>query len=140
MPTLEVFGESEAWTDKYGHKGILHRHMRDLSIPAVIEAIDVPKAALPKGYQCSNVTHLLDAYTLLTAETHSDRAVIKPIHGTAGFGIIFIDSKAELESYNFPMGEVLLEEMLNLGTSPSLALRASVSFLHCIHSSSLMTL
>lgn len=114
--SLEVFGESEEWIDVYGHKGILHRHMRDLLTKAVIEDIDLDmkKNSVPKGYQCSNNQHLLDAYILLQQETGIDKAVIKPIFGTAGYGIIFISSVKELEDYDFPMGEVLLEEMLDL--------------------------
>ena len=132
-PTLEVFGETEEWNEKYGHKGILHRHIADLSLTSVIEDIDREYAAsngdlgsdsrgrdlstvttVPKGYQCSTVEHLLEAYKLLKKETFDNRAVIKPITGCAGWGIIFIDSVEELTSYDFPMGEVLLEEMLNL--------------------------
>ena len=115
-PTLEVFGESEEWNEKYGHKGILHRHMATLSTRAVIEEIDenFKKTYVPKGYQCSNTEHLLGAYELLFAETSSRRAVIKPLSGTSGFGIEFIDTAAQLSAYTFPMGEVLLEEMLNL--------------------------
>lgn len=114
--TLEVFGESEEWNEKYGHKGILHRHMSSLSTRAVIEEIDenFKKTYVAKGYQCSNADHLLGAYELLFAETSSRKAVIKPILGTSGFGIEFIDSAAQLSAYTFPMGEVLLEEMLNL--------------------------
>ena len=39
QPTLEVFGESEDWIGKYGHKDILHRHMSNLNIPAIIEDV-----------------------------------------------------------------------------------------------------
>jgi hypothetical protein len=117
--TLEVFGETEQWIEKYGNKGILHRHIADLSISSVIEDMDAEcqkglLTTVPKGYQCSSVEHLLEAYRLLKQETHDNRAVIKPITGCAGCGIVFIDTVEELESYDFPMGEVLLEEMLNL--------------------------
>ena len=116
QPTLEVFGESEEWIEKYGHKGILHRHMSNLNIPAIIEDIDenLKNFGVPKGYQCSNNTELLGAYNLLKTQTSSNKAVIKPIYGTAGYGIIFIDTENEILNYDFPMGEVLLEEMLNL--------------------------
>ena len=126
-PGLEVFGETELWNSKYGHKGILHRHIADLSVTSIIEDIDKGDAAtsaltalesiattVAKGYQCSTVEHLLEAYKLLKKETFDDRAVIKPITGCAGWGIVFIDSVEELLNYDFPMGEVLLEEMLNL--------------------------
>ena len=131
--TLEVFGESEEWNEKYGHKGILHRHMSDLSKKAVIEEIDEnykKSTTVPKGYQCSNVRHLLEAYILLQKETNSIKAVIKPIFGTAGFGIIFIDSIKELKEYAFPMGDVLLEEMLNLDfTDDGLVISPAVHYI-----------
>lgn len=131
-PTLEVFGESESWNAKYGHKGILHRHMADLSIPSVIEDIDMGSSPtnVAKGYQCSTVEHLLEAYKLLKQETHDNRAVIKPITGCAGWGIIFINSAEDLSSYDFPMGEVLLEEMLNLDlTEDGLVISPAVHYL-----------
>lgn len=118
-PTLEVFGETAGWNAKYGHKGILHRHIADLSVTSVIEDMDRENGKslptrVPKGYQCSTVEHLVEAYTLLKKETYDSRAVIKPITGCAGWGIIFIDTLEELLNYEFPMGEVLLEEMLSL--------------------------
>ena len=131
--TLEVFGESEEWIERYGHKGILHRHMSDLNKKAVIEEIDEnykKSTTVPKGYQCSNNQHLLDAYQLLQKETNSIKAVIKPIFGTAGFGIIFINSIKELNEYNFPMGDVLLEEMLNLDfTDDGLVISPAVHYI-----------
>ena len=39
QPTLEVFGESEGWIGKYGHRGICHRHMSNLNIPAINEDV-----------------------------------------------------------------------------------------------------
>ena len=38
--SLEVFCESDGQIGKYGHKGILHRHMSSANIPAIIEDID----------------------------------------------------------------------------------------------------
>ena len=130
--TVEVFGESESWNEKYGHKGILHRHMSDLSISSVIEDIDFGTTVtrVAKGYQCSTVEHLLEAYKLLKDETGDVRAVIKPITGCAGWGIIFISSPEELLKYDFPMGEVLLEEMLNLDlTEDGLVISPAVHYL-----------
>jgi hypothetical protein len=130
--TLEIFGESESWNAKYGHKGILHRHMADLSISSVMDDIDhgsVP-TLVAKGYQCSTVDHLLKAYELLKTQTLDNRAVIKPISGCAGWGILFIDSAEELMKYDFPMGEVLLEEMLNLDmTEDGLVISPAVHYL-----------
>lgn len=130
--TVEIFGESESWNNKYGHKGILHRHMSDLSISSVIEDIDVGSSVtrVAKGYQCSTNEHLLEAYKLLQDETKDARAVIKPITGCAGWGILFINSAEELKNYDFPMGEVLLEEMLNLDlTEDGLVISPAVHYL-----------
>lgn len=148
-PTLEVFGETEEWNLIYGHKGILHRHIADLSIPSVIEDIDQmvrnseknghtnkekgilsSVTAVPLGYQCSTNEHLIEAYRLLKGQTNDDRAVIKPITGSSGVGIIFIDTLEDLISYDFPMGEVLLEEMLNLDfTEDGLVISPAVHYL-----------
>lgn len=130
--TLEIFGESESWNAKYGHKGILHRHMADLSISSVMDDIDQGSTPtrVAKGYQCSTVDHLLEAYELLKTRTLDNRAVIKPISGCAGWGILFIDSREELMKYDFPMGEVLLEEMLNLDmTEDGLVISPAVHYL-----------
>lgn len=130
--TLEIFGESESWNAKYGHKGILHRHMADLSISSVMDDIDQGSTPtrVAKGYQCSTVDHLLEAYELLKTRTLDNRAVIKPISGCAGWGILFIDSPEELMKYDFPMGEVLLEEMLNLDmTEDGLVISPAVHYL-----------
>ena len=130
--TLEIFGESESWNAKYGHKGILHRHMSDLSISSVMDDIDQGSTPtlVAKGYQCSTVDHLLKAYELLKTQTLDNRAVIKPISGCAGWGILFIDSAEELMKYDFPMGEVLLEEMLNLDmTEDGLVISPAVHYL-----------
>ena len=56
----------------------------------------------------------MGADKLLEKETNSNTAVIEPIYGTACYGIIFIGTEDEILNYDFPMGEVLLEEMLNL--------------------------
>lgn len=130
--TLEIFGESESWNAKYGHKGILHRHMADLSVSSVMDDIDrgSTPTRVAKGYQCSTVEHLLEAYELLKKGTLDNRAVIKPISGCAGWGILFISTAEELMTYDFPMGEVLLEEMLNLDlTEDGLVISPAVHYL-----------
>jgi hypothetical protein len=40
--------------------------------------------------------------------------VIKPVFGAAGEGILFLNSVEQLKMYDFPMGEVCLEEFLDL--------------------------
>jgi formate-dependent phosphoribosylglycinamide formyltransferase (GAR transformylase) len=84
-----------------------------LSICSLIETID-PTIRVARGYTCSSVEDLLAAYTLIGSE----RVVVKPIYGAAGEGIIFVRSVEELRAYTFPMGDVCLEEHLNLDVAP----------------------
>jgi len=62
------------------------------------------------GYTCSTVAELLEAYRLLDCP----EVVIKPVYGAAGEGIEFVSSAERLANYDFPMGDVCLEEMLDL--------------------------
>src|SRR3546814_17196913 len=62
------------------------------------------------GYKCATPEQLLDSYRLLDCKA----VAIKPLSGCAGEGIIFVDSEEEIRNYNFPMGEVALEEKLTL--------------------------
>jgi predicted ATP-grasp superfamily ATP-dependent carboligase len=80
---------------------------------SLIESID-PTIRVARGYTCSSVEDLLGAYALLECE----RVVVKPIHGAAGEGILFLKSVKELSEYTFPMGDVCLEEHLNLDVAP----------------------
>lgn len=106
---VAVFGESIEWVRDYGHKGILHRYIKDLDTPSVMEVID-PNIRVAKGYTCCNVEELLKAYQLLECE----KVVIKPVFGAAGEGIMFVSSEEELKIYDFCMGDVCLEEFLIL--------------------------
>lgn len=45
-----------------------------------------PGVAVPRGYTCSSVDDLLVAFRLLAAE----RAVVKPLHGKEGEGVLFV--------------------------------------------------
>jgi len=110
---VETFGELLEWVDMYGHKGALHRHVRQLDVPSLVETID-PNILVARGYTCSAVDDLLLAYNLLDCQ----RVVVKPIYGAAGEGILFMSSEAELRGYTFPMGDVCLEEHLNLDLAP----------------------
>ena len=86
----------------------------DLCCPgSLIESID-PTIRVARGFTCSSVEDLLGAYALLQCE----RVVVKPIHGAAGEGILFLRSEAELRAYSFPMGDVCLEEHLALDVAP----------------------
>ena len=69
---------------------------------------------MARGFTCSSVDDLLGAYALLDCH----RVVVKPIHGAAGEGILFLKSIEELREYTFPMGDVCLEEHLNLDVAP----------------------
>jgi hypothetical protein len=84
-----------------------------LLICSLIETID-PTIRVARGFTCSSVEDLLAAYTLI----RSERVVIKPIYGAAGEGILFVSSAEELRAYTFPMGDVCLEEHLDLDVAP----------------------
>jgi beta-aspartyl-dipeptidase (metallo-type) len=104
-----VFCETEEWTEKFGSKGILHRHIADLSKPAIIEDID-PTIQVAPGYWVSNTEQLLQAYQMLAVKD----VVIKPLTGAAGVGIVFPSSVDELKLYDFRHGDVLLEKKMDL--------------------------
>jgi len=104
-----VIGDDAEWVKKFGHKGILHRHIRTPDQPSIIEELGV-NVKVAKGYVCSTVEDLLDAYKAIG----TSEVVIKPNFGAAGEGIIFVSEEEQLKLYDFPMGDVLLEEKLNL--------------------------
>jgi hypothetical protein len=106
---VQTFGETTEWLAQFGDKGILHRHMKDLSQPSVIEMID-PNIPIAPGYICSTPEQLLEAYRLLGCKA----VAIKPLCGCAGEGIIFVDNEEAIRNYEFPMGDVALEEKLEL--------------------------
>jgi hypothetical protein len=110
---VKVFGESQDWMHRFGTKGLLHRHIADLSVPSEIENIDA-SITVARGFQCSTSEHLLKAYDLLGG----GEVVIKPMAGSAGEGIIFTDSRDDLQKYDFPMGDVVLEERLEIDCAP----------------------
>ncbi len=154
---VQVLGEASSWMAQYGSKAMLHRHVRALGTPSVLETVvGQGLIAVPCGYVCSTVDDLLLAYDLIaehllqrkqglqseaseetttiaatttttttthlatttttatTANSAPTRVVIKPVLSAAGFGILFVSSKEALRAYQFPMGEVLLEEHLDL--------------------------
>ena len=106
---LAVFGEDLEWVNKFGSKGILHRHIQSLDEPGIIEMID-PNIRVAKGYTCSTVDDLIQAYKLIDAKM----VVVKPVFGAAGEGILFLNTEEQLRMYDFPMGDVCLEEFLDL--------------------------
>lgn len=110
---VAVFGETVEWIHQYGHKGILHRHMKCLDKPSEMEIID-SNIRVAKGYTCSDNDDLIKAYDLIGMKD----VVIKPVFGAAGEGIMFVSSVEELKIYDFCMGDVCLEEFLNLDKAP----------------------
>jgi len=113
FPGVEMFCETPEWLAEFGDKGCLHRHMACLDKPCTIERIDAT-IRVPKGYTCSLSSELQGAYELLG----SGAVVIKPVHGAAGNGILFPTSHEEIVAYDFPMGDVCLEEKLELDYAP----------------------
>jgi len=109
LPNVSAFGETAAWTETCGDKGILHRHMDSLTTPSLIETVD-PTIVVPCGYVCKNRPELLAARLLLA----DIDVVIKPLKGATGVGIILKPSQQVLETYDFPLGPVNLEEFLSL--------------------------
>ena len=104
-----IFREDPQWLATYGDKGMLHRHMDSLDRPSVIERID-KSISVPRGYVCKTRQELLDARRLLA----DVNVCIKPLAGATGEGIILDASQQHLDTYDFPMGPVNLEEMLHL--------------------------
>ena len=107
---VSVFGETPEWLAKFGDKGLLHRKMSSLGTPSVIEEIDAT-IAVPAGYVCETVEELLAARELMA---HIEHVCIKPLTGATGVGIVLKPSLKELQSYDFWMGPVNLEEFLDL--------------------------
>ena len=111
LPNVFAFGETASWTEMYGDKGILHRHMSSLNVPSVVETIDLAGSiVVPRGYVCTNHTELVAARALLS----DVEVVIKPLKGATGVGIILKPDMTALEAYDFPLGDVNLEEFLAL--------------------------
>eukprot|EP00049_Salpingoeca_infusionum_P017289 m.352412 g.352412 ORF g.352412 m.352412 type:complete len:1261 (-) comp16516_c0_seq1:279-4061(-) len=106
---VKVFGESFEWVEKYGHKGILHRHVRDLETPSIMEEV-APNVRVAKGFVCDTADDLVEAYGMIGTQ----QVVIKPVFGAAGEGILFVSDVESLKQYDFPMGQVILEEFLDL--------------------------
>ena len=109
---VAVFGEEFDWVNEYGHKGILHRHMSNLDQPSIMEQV-APNVRVARGYTCSTTEELVKAWELLQCEM----VVVKPVFGAAGEGILFVSDVEVLKSYDFAMGDVILEEFLALDRS-----------------------
>eukprot|EP01043_Picozoa_sp_COSAG02_P023717 COSAG02_NODE_1274_length_13507_cov_8.324060_8_plen_571_part_00 len=108
---VSVFGETKNWLNKYGDKGLLHRHMDRLDEPSEIEKID-PSIVVLRGYVCKTTEQLLEARELLS----DTECCIKPLAGATGVGIVLCPTNDFLREYDFPLGPVNLEEFLDLDT------------------------
>ena len=122
---VTLFGETFEWVQMYGHKGILHRHIKSLDEPCFIEKV-APNVRVAKGFTCSTTEDLVKAYELIGTLD----VVIKPIFGAAGEGIKFVKGSDPLKVYDFPMGDVVLEEFLNLDkTEDGIVLSPAVHYM-----------
>mmetsp|Transcript_20980 Transcript_20980/g.30266 ORF Transcript_20980/g.30266 Transcript_20980/m.30266 type:complete len:491 (-) Transcript_20980:144-1616(-) len=125
---FHVVKDSRSWRDIYGFKDILHPRpgaessvLQDITINCGVEM------PVPRGYVCSNTAELMQAVDLMRTRTRSGGSqdlvtdvLLKPVSGSDGDGIEFYslsDTKA-FEEYRFSMGEILLEEKLNLERYP----------------------
>jgi hypothetical protein len=89
-----------------------------------------PGIAVPTGYSCSSVEDLLVAFRLIEqahnpesgsgggSSSSSSEAVVKPLYGKEGKGVLFVSSPEELRLYDFPLGDVVLEEALQVTEAP----------------------
>jgi isoaspartyl dipeptidase IadA len=184
---VRVFADLPLWMSQYGHKGILHKHISQVSAAAPAtdtaaqsgppSAAAVSKAAapggtgasviiaseagiadgsspqggsptasaaaaqgsassfnpadsavedlqelvyVPKGYVCSSTQDLHKAYDLLVEQTASSRVSLKPVRAGAspGEGSLKCASKQELAYYDFPLGDVIMQEDIALDSAP----------------------
>jgi hypothetical protein len=108
---LHIPCDSAEWKKTLGNKGILHPRPAAGSV-AVLDQL-LPGVCKPRGYLCATVEDLARAAKLLQAAGIDD-VLIKPISGSDGEGIEFHPVGADFSGYSFHMGEVLLEEKLQL--------------------------
>lgn len=123
---VKIIGEHDSWMDQYSSKGILHRHIQTPQIPSTLEKLGVGKVNVPRGWVCDTVEDLLLAWRDLDVT----KAALKPVFGAAGEGIFFPESEDELRTYDFRMGQVLLEEYCDLDfTSDGVCLSPAVHYI-----------
>jgi hypothetical protein len=110
-----VFGEDLEWTKKYGSKAILHRYIQSKASASVLESEIDKGIAVPKGFVCATTQDLIDAWNHLGLQ----EGVIKPVMHPSelGEGIIEIHNADQLSLYDFPYGDVVLEEKLDIDTA-----------------------
>lgn len=110
-----VFGDPEEWVRIHSNKAILHPNAlsarRVPELPLLAE--HVPEARVPRGFACTDQEELLTAFDLLS-EQGVQTMILKPVHGTTGEGIQAVSSCEQLHGYTWPMGAVILEELLHV--------------------------
>lgn len=104
-----VFGDTPALAERFANKSILHP--RPLVGGASFLERMLPGIRVARGYTCDDAVELLRASELLRM-LGVERFVVKPVHGSSGDGIEFVDVDHALAAYRFPFGPVVLEERL----------------------------
>ena len=117
----KTFGDEQEWVIRHGTKGILHPRADGAAHPDVpLLSQEVPGIRVARGYSALGPAELLMAHERLIEDGVSS-FVVKPMTGTTGEGIIFLDEPTAAESlrqYTFPMGPVVLEEKLHTDHDP----------------------
>ena len=65
---------------------------------------------VPRGYVCNQVNDLLVAFRLLTDGQEDASVWLKPTRSSQG--VILVTSANELKYYDFPLGDVIMQENL----------------------------
>ncbi len=113
---ISICGDEMAWVERWSNKGILHPHPLFNERPGDPPLLDklVPYISVPRGYFCTSPQELEMAYGLL-----GKKVILKPVSGATGEGIEIITDGTILSSYAFPMGPVILEELLEIDRDPN---------------------
>lgn len=107
-------GDDEKWTKMYSSKTLLHRYAYYQCIPEMrILPEVIPEIRVPRGYACSDQKEITTAHRLLREERVA-RMILKPAVGATGEGIIPDVTARQIEEYGFPMGDAVLEELLEI--------------------------
>ena len=109
-----VFGDQCEWSAKYGSKRILNRHSQSPHVPSILESEVDPAIQVPRGYICCNIEDLITAWKLLD----SAECIMKPATVSNGENVVEIKEMEQLSLYDFPYGDVLLQEKLMLDRAP----------------------
>jgi hypothetical protein len=113
---IDVVADTREWKLSVGHKGILHPRPGDADSISLLDKL-LPGVAKPRGFLCSCVAELVSAAEQLCMDGVTD-VLIKPVMGSDGEGIEFHSITANFSHYDFPMGDVVLEEKLELDLNP----------------------